>query len=143
MNDSGLFVKLEPKQVEGAVDIAVRSALAEVLGRDPDALVKAVVNGALSEPSTNGYGRRGTLFAQAIDRLVQEEATSAVKDILETQRPRVRAILVERLTRELDPQKLAGSYADALIAAMSSSLYVSVSVNVTAPPQPLDGEYPR
>ena len=140
MNDSGLFVKLEPKQVEGAVDIAVRSALAEVLGRDPDALVKAVVNGALSEAGPNGYGRRGTLFAQAIDRLVQSEATAAVADILEAQRPRVRAILVERLTRELDPQKLAGNYADALIAAMSGSLYVSVSVNVTAPP-PRDSDY--
>jgi hypothetical protein len=136
MNDSGLFVKLEPKQVEGAVDIAIRAALAEVMGRDPDALVKAVVNAALSEKRDGGYGPKGTLFAKAIDKLVQDEATAAVGEIIEGQRERIRGLLVDRLTRELDPAKLAGTYADALIAAIDASMYVSVNLSIhpaTAP----------
>jgi len=143
MADSGLFVKLEAKQVEGAVDIAIRSALAEVLGRDPDALVKAVVNAALTERARDGYGSKGTLFAKAIDSLVQDEAKAAVSDIIESQRDRIRAVLVDRLTRELDPGKLAGTYADALIAAISASMYVSVNLTVAAPAADRGSEYDR
>ena len=112
-----LFVKLDPQKVSGAVDLALREAIAKELGRDPDALVKAVVEAALKEGGTGSYNSRGSLFKLALDKIITEEATARVGQILEEERPRI----VEALRNKIDAGALIDSFLE-----RTSSLWIAV-----------------
>lgn len=96
----GLFVQLNPRQVTEAVDLALREAIAKELSRDPDALVKAVIEAALSSRGT-GYGSTHSMFKTELDKVIREEALKALTATFEEERPRINAELRRRITAEL------------------------------------------
>lgn len=129
---SGEFVvRLEPKDVAGAIDIGVRKAIAEALGAaDQSKLIEAVVNAAMSETKDPGYGKRQSLFAAEVDKLIRKEAEGAVAALLADLRPSIHAALEVRLEKALDPTSLALSLVSAFDAALAKNMFVSVSTRV-------------
>jgi hypothetical protein len=120
-----VFVKLDQAQVKEAVDASVRMAVTEALGRNSDALVKAVVDAALNEQTSNGYNRT-TAFRAALDRTIRDEAQRAVDALLEAERPRIHAVLRERITAE----RLVERFIDTILETQGG-LFVNVRI---APP---------
>jgi hypothetical protein len=125
-------VNLEPKDVASAIDIGVRKALVEALGAaDHNKLAEAVVNAAMSEQSQgSGYGKRRSLFADEVDKLIREEAKLAVAAELEALRPILRDVLKAKIKHALDPLAVADSLTTAFFEALSRSMYTQVTTNI-------------
>jgi hypothetical protein len=127
----GYYVKLEPKQIQNAVDLSIREAVAEVLGKDPDALVKAVVDAALKPRDSYGRPATGkTPFETAVDRMIHDEATEAVKELVDANRLRIRETIKARVAEQWDLDTIGGDFADSLIDALKSGVSVYGSVKI-------------
>lgn len=106
---------------EQIVGVKVREAITKSLGKDPAALVQAVVTVALEEQS-HGYPRQ-TMFMGAVNGMIREVAQEEVKAFLEEVRPRVRAAIVAKLRHS--PEEFAERVAEQMVNALGTSFYTS------------------
>lgn len=100
----------------------IRTAIAEKLGKNPEVLIKAVVDAALCQKK-DSYSRE-TLFQVMVNSMIREEATTVFKEWLAEQRPLIREAVLARLRGEKG--KFIETVADKLVEGMASSFYVSV-----------------
>ena len=125
---SELFVKVDQASVKAALDDGIRVAVSEVLGRDPKAVIQEVVKAALGERGNgNTYGSRGTLFGQAVDKMIREEAEASVKAWIEERRPEIKALLDTRLR---DSDDLPTALVDKIVAGLANGFRFSFNVEI-------------
>ena len=84
-----------PKDV---IDAQVRAAVAVALNKDPEALVRAVVEAAMNAKQ-NSYDRT-TIWQEEINKMIRQVATDEFKAFLETQRPDIAKLIKEKLAKD-------------------------------------------
>ena len=110
-----------PKEI---ISAHVAAAVMEALGKDPDALIKAVVDEAM-RTKKNSY-ESDTIFLSGVKELIRQEANTVFKDWLEQKRPIIQKAILTRLKRE--EAGFINTVADKLVDGMASSFYVSVGL---------------
>lgn len=118
-----ILVRLDPGQLKEIVENSVREHLIQTLSKDPDAVVKAVVDAALKAPS-NSYDRNKTLFKDELERQIRELAKDIVTGILTEERPRIEAELRRRITAESLTEAALSQTIDQL-----GHLYISIEAS--------------
>ncbi len=119
-------VKIDPKEVTKIIDTEVRLAIAKALGEQPENLIKAVVDTAMSAKA-NSYDRK-TVFQDSVDTMIREEAREVFKEWLSEKRSLIREAIGQRLKAEKD--SFIDSIADQLMEGLAKSFYVSVHMKV-------------
>ena len=122
MADSELTVKLDPSMVTAYIQTAMVTAL----GKDPEALVRAVVDAAMTVK--RNYGEHKTVFQEAMDMMIREVARDAFKEWLEGKKTIIRQAIENRLKEGGD--KFVADVSEKLVAALSENFYVHVSLKV-------------
>jgi len=118
---SELSIRLAPDQLKSIVEQSVREHLVATLSKDPDAIVKAIVNAAL-KPEPGSYRSR-SLFAGELDDQIRELAKQIVTEILASERPRIEAELRRRITADLLTEAALKQTIDQM-----GSLYISIGL---------------
>jgi len=115
-------VKLE----EDLVKTYIEKAIAEALGKNPEALVQAVVREAMSA-KRNTYDRK-TIFQSAIEEMIRQAAKEQFKLWLDTQKDKIKKALQERLAKEGDG--FIAKVTDSIVTGLAESFYVSVHLKI-------------
>lgn len=118
-----LMVRIDPAQLKTLVEDSVRQQLVQALSKDPDAIVRAVVDAALKSGGT-GYGR--TPFSTELDKQIREIALEITREILAAERPKIEAELRRRITAELLTEAALKQTIDQM-----GSLYITVGTPET------------
>ena len=117
--------KAVSEQVRQSVETTVRVQIAEALSRDPAALIRAVVDEAMSEKK--GYSRE-TVFQAAVNKMIREAAQEEFKLWLDEKRPLIRKAIQARMKKE------GGGFiedvADRIVDGMSKSFYATIRLKV-------------
>jgi len=115
-------IKFEvPKEI---ITTHVAAAVMEALGKDPEALVTAVVNEAMRQKK-NSYDS-DSVFLSGVKTLIREEASAVFKTWLDEKRPIIQRAITKRLRGE--EGTFIETVADKLVNGLASSFYVSVSL---------------
>lgn len=115
-------IKLDDKDVKKAVDTQLRVSMMEALGKNPDALIKSIVNEALSVKK-NSYDNK-TVFQTSIDECIRDAGKEVFKAWVETKKQVIKDAIVARLNKE--EGQFIETIADKLVNGMADSFYVSV-----------------
>jgi hypothetical protein len=117
-------VSISQESVQQIIDAKVREAVAGALGRDPKYLIDNIVRMALEEKSRDSYGRQ-TIFAEAVSKMIREEALRGIQEWIEENRPLMRKVIHERIrARKGFAQKLADNMTDALAKSVAYNIKV-------------------
>ena len=120
-------VSISSDLVKDIIDVKMREAMVEALGKDPEALVTAVVKSAL-EKKESSYGRGKTVFQEAIDKMIQEEARAVFQKWLSAKKPLIKKAILKRLK---DTEAgFVDTVAEKLVDTLGSKFYVSVHLKV-------------
>lgn len=122
-------VTISQESVQQIIDAKVREAVASALGRDPAALVGKIVTMALDEKSRHSYSNQ-TIFAEALNKMIREEALKGVQDWIEENRSLMRKIIGDRIRSK---KGFAQMLADNMTSALAKSVHYDIKVR-------LDGE---
>jgi hypothetical protein len=118
-------VSISQESVQQIIDAKVREAVAGALGRDPKYLIDNIVRMALEEKSRDSYGGRQTIFAEAVSKMIREEALRGIQEWIEENRPLMRKVIHERIrARKGFAQKLADNMTDALAKSVAYNIKV-------------------
>jgi predicted RNA-binding protein with PIN domain len=82
-----------PKEI---IDSHVKAAVAQVLSRDPEALIKAVVDTAMQQKDPGSFGRE-TIWEKTFNNMVREVAQATFAKWIEEQRPAIERAVRARL----------------------------------------------
>jgi len=108
------------------IDTQVRLAVAEALGKDPRALIEAVVKVAVGA-KVNSYDRE-TIFQRAVGEMIQGVAKEVFGEWIAENREAVKAAVVKQMRLK---SGLAESIAQRVAEGFAKSLYVSVSLTIS------------
>lgn len=109
-----------PKDV---IEAQVRAAVAVALSKDPEALVRAVVNAAMDQKDNRGYSGK-TIWEEKTNEMIREVAHEAFRGWLEEQRPKIQKAVLARLKSTGDVvEKIAAKFADKLQSNFSVSVH--------------------
>jgi hypothetical protein len=115
--DTQVVMKIPPEIVQASV----KAAVVQALGKDPEALVRAVVDAAMHE-KTNSYDRT-TIWDSKVNAAIRDVAAEAFKEWLDEQRPMIRAAVRARLGESRT--KLVDDFASKLVDGLISTIGVS------------------
>ena len=111
------------KVPEEIIDAQVRSAVAQALGKNPDVLVRAIVDRAI-EKKQDGYSRT-TIFQDELDEMIRAVAKESLAEWLEELRPEIRKQV--RATLDKRKKEQVAKMADRLLDSLSNaSFYVNI-----------------
>ena len=85
----------------------VQAAVASVLAKDPEALVKAVVDAAMNE-KTNSYDRT-TIWEKKVNELIRKVADGVFEAWLNEQKPAIEKAVRTQLSKKSTCQDIAAS----------------------------------
>jgi hypothetical protein len=92
MSDAQVVVNVS-KEI---IDAHVKAAVASALGRDPSALIKAVVDAAMRQPDSNSYGRQ-TVWESEVNKMILAVAQQTFNEWLEEMKPTIAKEVRSRL----------------------------------------------
>lgn len=99
------------------IDAHVRSAVAAVLNRDPEGLIRAVVDVAMRQPA-GGYSRT-TVWEEAVNKMIQDVARATFEKWVEEQKPAIEAAVRARLNGK-DRKDMIAKVCERLVGALGS-----------------------
>lgn len=114
------------RAVAEVVDARIRQGVTEALGKDPETMVRAVVDAALSE-KPGSYGRE-TFLQAAVKDLIQKAAQDSLRQWVVENQELIRARVAERIAGK--KADLPDRIADSVIEALQKSVTVAVSMKV-------------
>jgi hypothetical protein len=117
-------LKLDPKDVCRIIDSHVRKAIMEALGKDPESLIKAVVDSAMSAKSSSFSNK--TLFIEASEQMIRDAAREVFKEWLSDKKVLIQNAISKRLKEE--NSAFIETIADKMVAGLASSFYVSCTL---------------
>ena len=119
MADETKILMSVPKDV---IDAQVRAAVATALNKDPEALVRAVVEAAMAAKK-NSYDRE-TIWQEQVNEMIREVAREQFKEWLVEQKPAVSKMIREKLGKSSKDliDKIAAKMVDGF-----SNVYLSIS----------------
>jgi hypothetical protein len=79
------------------IDAHVRAAVAQVLNRDPEGLVRAVVDAALAQKRPGAYSSEPPIWQEQVNAMIREVAEATWKEWIDEQRPKIQAAIRARL----------------------------------------------
>ena len=129
MNGATVSIALEAKDVQPIIDANIHAAILEVLGRNPEGMIAAIVKATLDAPSANsGYGKKETVLQAAVNRLIREEAERAFGEFLAEHRE----LIHKEISRRLNGSggKFAASLADQVMDGLAQNVYITAHVVV-------------
>ena len=103
----------------------IKLAVAQILARDPERLIRACVDSVLAKKDTNNY-RDKTIIDTMLEKLIVETANASAKEWMEEQGPEIRKAVKARLSKDKAAliQRLCDGFADSCV----KNLHVSVSL---------------
>jgi molybdopterin-guanine dinucleotide biosynthesis protein A len=113
-------LKIDNATLEQLVKEHVKAAVAGVLAKNTPVLIERFVHEAMNAKDPRGY-HDDKLFDQAVVAAIHEEAKGALNDWIAEQRPVIRKIVYDQLTKK---RGLAQKLADGLVAGLSRDLTV-------------------
>ena len=119
-------IELPKGMMEGIVSAHIQSAVAAAIGKDPNALVRAVVHEAMREQPKGSYGRDKSIFQEKVSELIREVAAAEFRSWLEDQRELIRSEIRAQLDKAHGPDGKE-SIADQIVRNLSK---VDVSVRL-------------
>lgn len=114
-------LKIDNGSLEQIVKEHVKAAVAGVLAKNTPALIERFVHEAMNAKDPRGY-RDELLFDKAVVAAIHEEAKGALTAWVDEQRPMIRKIVYDRLTKKNGG--LAQKLANSLVAGLSRDLTV-------------------
>ena len=99
------------------IDAHVRAAVASVLGRDPEVLIRAVVDQAMKQ-KTNGYGNT-TVWEETVNTMIRDVASETFKTWFEEQRPNIERAVRARLDGK-DRKDLIAKVSERLVGCLGT-----------------------
>ena len=108
------------KAVEETVEGEIRAAIAKALGKNPEALVRQVVDLAMTQKK-NSYDKT-TIFQAAVNEMIRRAAKEELKAWLEEKSGEIRAALAARLNE--DEGVFVNTVAKNVCDGLASSFYV-------------------
>lgn len=116
-------LKIDNGSLEQIIKEHVKAAVAGVLAKNTPALIERFVHEAMNAKARGAYSSDPTIFDQAVVTAIHEEAKGALNAWVDEQRPMIRKIVYERLTKKNGG--LAQKLADSLVAGLSRDLTVT------------------
>lgn len=101
------------------IDAHVRAAVANVLNRDPEALVRAVVDAALSQKRPGAYSNDPPIWQEKVNEMIREVASATWTAWIDEQRPKIEAAVRARLDSK-QKKDLISKVCDRLEAAIGT-----------------------
>lgn len=127
MGDNNVVMKL-PEEV---LQRAVESQLAAVIEEQSPTLIRDLVRMAMSEKSSNNYGRK-SVFQKLMDDHIRTVAMVAANEYFEELKPLVKEEVRRLLGVKLkNPQKRARDLAERLVDAIVTNCTIKISVQET------------
>jgi hypothetical protein len=118
--------KAVSEQVKKSVETTVRVQIAEALSANPEALVRAVVDEAMSEKQ-NSYSRQ-TKFHYAVSEMIRQAAKEEFKVWLDEHKALIRKAIQKRMKEE--GSAFINTVADKIVEGVGSSFYVNARLKV-------------
>jgi hypothetical protein len=116
-------LKIDNTTLEGLVKEHIKAAVAGVLAKNTPALIERFVFEAMHRKQ-NTYDRE-TIWDKAVEHAIHEEAKAALNEWIAEQRPVIRKIVHDQLTKK---KGLAQKLADSLVAGLSKDLTITTWV---------------
>jgi hypothetical protein len=113
-------LKIDNASIEKLVEGQIKVAAAEALAKHSPVLIQRLVEHALAAKQ-NGYDRT-TIFEATVQSMIRAEATEAVKEWIDEQRPLIRKLVYEAIKRK--DGGLAQKIAEQLVAGLSRNLEI-------------------
>ena len=110
-----LNIKLGGDSIKAIIDAQVRGAVAAALGKNSDALIRALVQEAFLEKSDR-YEKE-TKFEKIVKSAIREEGTEAFKEWLKEIRPQIRAEFQKQL-KAAGPKKIFDAFIESITASV-------------------------
>jgi predicted component of type VI protein secretion system len=79
------------------IDAHVKAAVVAALNKDPEALVKAVVNAAMNQKDRNSYSSDGSIWDQQVNAMIREVAKATFDEWLAEMKPMIAREVRQRL----------------------------------------------
>lgn len=99
------------------IDAHVKAAVASVLNKDPEALVRAVVDAAMNERDRNSYSSDPTIWGKQVNQMIREVAKATFNEWLDEQKPVIAKMVRAKLT-ERNGKKTIDDIVEKLTAAL-------------------------
>lgn len=112
--------------VTDAIQAHIQGAVADALGKDPDALVRAVVETALGEKARS-Y-EKTTIFQKAVNKMIRDAAEEEMRRWLGERKAVITAAIAERL--RTGESEFTKRIVDAVESGLAKSFYVSAHMRV-------------
>lgn len=119
MSDETKLLMTVPKDV---IESQVRAAVAQVLAKDPERLVKVVVDAAMHEKK-NSYDRT-TIWEDNVNKMIRGVADAVLAAWIEEQKPNIESAIRAQLNKKSTCQDLAKS-----IVAKMSRVYCTLDLS--------------
>lgn len=109
-----------PKEV---IDANVKAAVVNALNKDPQALVRAVVDAALAQKDNRSYGSK-TIWEDKVDEMILNVATETFNEWLNEQKPLIASTVRARLENKFSTKGRHGSnpIIDEIVNQLTASL---------------------
>ncbi len=120
-----ISVTISQDSVQQIIDAKVREAVAGALGRNPGELVSRIVQMALDE-KRDSYSRQ-TIFAEALNKMIREEALKGIADWIESNRATMRKIIGDKIRSK---RGFAQALADNMTDALAKSVQYDIKVRL-------------
>lgn len=111
---------------ERIVNIKVKEAVAQVLGKDPRALVEAVVDAAMNQRE-HSYDRE-TILEREVNEMIRDAVQAAIQEWLQTHREVVKAAVSTRLRSAEDG--LLERIGEAVLEGLQTNFYVDARLSI-------------
>lgn len=98
------------------IDAHVKAAVASVLNKDPEALIRAVVQAAMAEKDRNNYSST-SIWDQQVNAMIRETAKATFNEWLDEQKPVIAKLVRAKLT-EKNGKKTVDDIVEKLTAAL-------------------------
>ncbi len=119
-------LKIDNASIEKLVEGHIKIAAAEVLAKQSPVLIQRLVEQALAVKRPNAYSSDKSIFEETVQAMIRDEATAAVKEWLDEQRPVIKKLVLEAIKRK--DNGLAQKIAEQLVTGLSKSLSVSTYI---------------
>lgn len=115
-------LKIDNTTLEGLVKEHIKAAVAGVLAKNTPVLIERFVHEAMNAKDPRGYSSE-KLFDRIVVDAIHAEAKGALDAWIDEQRPMIRKIVYDRLTKKNGG--LAQKLAESLVAGLSKDLTIT------------------
>jgi hypothetical protein len=119
-------VTLPAEITRDIVNAQIKAAVVTALAKDPERLVAAVVQAAMTQKPERGYSSDPPIWDSMVNKMIREAAESAFKEWLAENAEMIKRKVRERLSRE--KTKFVEKIVDGMVDATKTGFSFSVSL---------------